>query len=971
MHGRHRRFVGPRMSVAVLGARVSTPPQPVEYDLLLSTGEEIRAFQTLNLATIASADPNKLVVAIAPGFYPKASYPTENSSWELNLTGMTDPRDITFTGQFPLNMPRLDGFRYLPPPGGQKIEMHFIDFVNTSWSAGAGDPTAANVSGAWNMRGVGAAPALRNCIIGGNYRGDADFSFDPSDVLVAPGVRENRYPECASIAIGTRVDGGTVVLDLDVNGGISTVVIASETNGPEVTYNRFIGDNCDPAWINPATGWIADGTYPITNKGTSLGTGFAGTMTTVNGRITGVLMTSPGTGFGAYTTATATVPITWSGQKRMGSYLISGGIRRWGGTGGISGTLEIENCLFRNNLFTNVRTSPGTPSPRIKLKGSVLSSYSDGFIMQTNGTSGDPTIAMLEDNLVLENWCHFNDPDSPHSDAFQMDGGSQVFTNPFVLMMGGNTVISGYARGSSCTGFLSSKIMAGSTFGKCGVVAFNRFLTRQTTNVFRGNAVGDLLWYGNEVLRWDYLDADYNVSAGALQSDYAVGPVYLVNNIGEAIGGPTTDVFVSQGNVVLGARGALIPYTDVFVSPGAKPRGTTAADAAFAKLPAHAGKGIPPGAVDRTTHTVNWDLVPPVIGFKPAVGVAPADVAYSRWTMLVGGLDTGTISVAGAGFTLEISDKYDGSSPTTGLTTFTGSKVAASGARKWVRLRCAAIGAGLTTRTCTLTIDGVPFTWSVTTASLLTYPKIDTASAAYSQATIAPPSENIDRIVVAFHGKFDASVINTRIFTNTTNTLGLYWQQTTGGAQDFILGTSGNTVRRRPTGAIATGAENTHIILIDLTKADTDAFRFRYFVNKTLVTSYAQSSGANSVFNLNAMLGTIFRLFASAGGGVIDAHPQMFYLHAGKSSALGGSMVMPPSTTEAEIDALWSSFQRDLIGADGSGPLGYAPLLCYYGEAGATDGSEANTWNATGGLTNRGTMTAPMVRQGATPYGNT
>lgn len=945
---------------------------PETYDYLINNLAELRAVDLDAVAvSVGKGAGQTLVVALAPGNYFPDTGAGELWAWNITSTyASANGADVLFTGQYSDNRPVIDVIKW---DGGVTPKVRFRHMVICSrrWepnnpayasgaTAGVVTSLSQNLNGAFRVAGTTGTPP--DFEIGvrftGNYRGDHTHEYDPTDVLISPGLYENRYPEAAHIR-ATLVGGTYTALNIDSS---------SYDGGAIIHRNQYVGDNCNPAWIDSGTGMIADGEYPLflDPRAASTGSGFEGYMTTANGRIVSTRLVSGGTG---YTTAGAIIQwhIWWDKKRTFVSWLPSGCVTKYGGSGSLTDHMQYSDVEFANS-YTGIRIIPTTGGELTVKRCFFDRLYSDGVIMPIS--DGDrPNRITLQANVFKEAWALGSDPCDPHSDFMQAFY-SGVFTSPIDIMIAGNVAITGRSRGGGASGWLTTDMLTGN-YGISGYFIANYILTRQQGNgVFLGPS-GDFLYANNVNVRFDVSETSYNQNIVATTVVDAVGQVGLRDNVSEiiSVSGGTGSAEMTS-NIILGFNGATIPYADVFANPLARPLTRADVLTSFATIGAAASDGPQAGGVfNWATLEPDLDAVAPFVKFDTVIGQDAAVDAYTPWTRLLGGLASGTITCSGTGMSFQIADDYLGTGAGSQLTTYTGVK-----RDKWIRLKCDAIITGLTQRTANLVIDSTNFSWSVNSASVLTYTKVDNQATAYSSIII--PSQGgltVDRMVLAMYFDLDTIVTSSRQFTGTANgqSLLMNYSATLPTAQ---LGTSGGVFRRRLQSTPTLDTDQLWILLIDL--AETGEARCKWMVNTGMPALDSIINGTQTSMNIDTALATPYRLFASVSGAQIqDIKPSMFFLDWW-SQAANPTYTMPDvgliadtgdATYEANRLALFNSFQRDLIGADGSGPLGRQPKLCFYGDAGASDGSTADTWNNnTTGLLNRGSLSTAAIRVAGT-----
>lgn len=943
------------------------PGAPVSYDVLVSNLAELRALNVEAARTASGKGSGQtLIVALAPGNYFPG--PGEENAWEPDSTYLgTTPGAVMFTGLYANGAyyPVIDRVKLAKSLTVRPL-FRYLHITCRLWAprfdefaAGAepGEPNsiASNLNGSLRVAtSTGLDAWCSYCIFSGNYRGDHTHIFDVTDVLIDGFANryENRYPENAHIMPAS--SGGT----------ITNLYVPEWTRGTRVHTPQYVGDNCDPAWLDTETGMIADGEHPLFIHPSAGGSGFEGYMITTDGRITGFNLVNGGTG---YTTAGLISEwwVTWLGRKTLNAYCVSGAVRPYGGSGGFNDDARFEFCTFRS-AYTGIRMGPAYGGTML-VKGCVFDRlYADGInCPQVDAAKG--SLIELRGNLFKELFAASYHPQNSHSDNVQLffDG---TFNSPVNVLIAGNVLMSGDTAGDTASGIITTdqEETPPTPYGSSGYFIANTILTRTQGNCLSLEFTGDTLVSNNIVLRYDVdgeLEQNTNLGQTSL---YAVGPVAIRNNVMEnrsIISG--AEWVTESNNSYTGQNGATIAYSSLIADAAARPKTRAATSTAFATIGAAATQGPQAGGVwDEDNLEVVWANVPPFVSFQDVLG-QDADAAVStRWTRILGGTDTGSISVTGSGVSFEIADDSAGTGATSPDTSYSGAV-----RDKWIRLTCAAVTTGLTTVVATLNINGTEFTWRVTTAPELQYNRVDNGAAAYGDINI-PNGQmaNADRVMIAFGLNIDEHVVPARLFTGTGSGASIL-SFATGGIPSLDVGNSGTVLKRRPAAAPTLDTWQLWVLLIDLSTTD-QAERLKWMVNTDLPTlnpSFMSGTGA-SVDMRQFWCGSgsnTLRMFADADANpIMDARFELaLWAHWGRSA---DGFTLPDVSTIGARQALYNSFTRDLIGADGSGPLGVQPFLCFYGDTGASDGSEANTFNATGGLTNRGTISTALVKQAGT-----
>lgn len=740
---------------------------------------------------------------------------------------------------------------------------------------------------------------VRNCDFVGNYRGTVGFDLDPTI---------DTYPEYACI------------LPIFNSSGVVT--------GFDVTRPN-VGD------------LMANGTYSMVfNNYSSVTFTVApvATFTVSSGVITGTTLTSGGSSNATDSTGSGirSALITWTGQRTMASWLPSA----WRCSGGttLTGTITFEDNTFE--LFNTCLKPIGVSSSTtlVMRRNFFDKMYSD--VMSFSG--GGPVT--ITDNFATRPF-HGGDAGDPHTDFVQLIGGAYDWPN---IQIERNILMSGTARGSmqgvflddteSPNNLIAPRIVGNAVFNRANTNGIN--LTRSINGYV----------YQNVVARFNPLDGT-NVSSITLS---CVQDSSARNFIGDNIQETGTDGVSGYSQVTLGLNGATIAYGDVFADHTANR--TTRGEIAVAYAPevAYAGKGAFANSayINHSAYTTDRTLEPTWVDFTAVTGQTASSVSTSNWSMVRGGVDGRAISVTGGEY--RIADDASGTNATSW-----GSSASTVNVGKFVQVRLTNSGLGSTTTTATLTIGSNSFAYQSTTASTASFSTVDNQGTAYSSFNVQTISDSgIRKVILAMRFKPDAITSGANIFAANAAGSQRFWFAT---ATSFRYQFQGSTRSLRPSFTPTTNWQ-THIITLDFTQADGTGCYWATVEDGMLLnnapgsggtfntaggTSSFSANGASQMFGTDSAMG----LFGEGDGGgtLFDGQFAFFWMHWGDAT------LSIPDITNATVRNGWSA---DLIGADGSGPLGLQPKLYYTGNAAE--------WNA--GFANLGSLTSRPLNKGAGTY---
>jgi hypothetical protein len=371
--------------------------------------------------------------------------------------------------------------------------------------------------------------------------------------------------------------------------------------------------------------------------------------------------------------------------------------------------------------------------------------------------------------------------------------------------------------------------------------------------------------------------------------------------------------------------------------------------------------------IDYDNCTLTVSLEPSYVPLQNIYNQATSTSVSSNNARLTGGKASVAVSITGGEY--QISSDAAGSTVVTAWTSASGTMARGN----YIKVRHTTSGSEVTTTSTVLTLGNTATTWQSTTLDTSVFDRavFDGAATTYSKSAGAWASTSFPRWIMAFKFKPTAATGVQQIWADGPANSKLEWSPTFS-----TLQLSSSTVLKFGLGASTTNTENLMIVSIDFTQNDqtgVDAaakaqINYNNGVKRVLngvvltggtPTAFDTSNGTRTISLANISTTAMGFGSQSDGGGVEFTGEWEFMWMDGYTSSEDFPDITDP--------LIYNKFSAQLIGADGSGPTGRQPLIYYNSVPGATDGSEAGTWNATLGLANKGTMTTNhlMVRQGS------
>jgi hypothetical protein len=349
-------------------------------------------------------------------------------------------------------------------------------------------------------------------------------------------------------------------------------------------------------------------------------------------------------------------------------------------------------------------------------------------------------------------------------------------------------------------------------------------------------------------------------------------------------------------------------------------------------------------AVDYEARTIDLSLEPPWIGFSPVFNVEPESTQTSGLRKLIGG-------GPGQPFTCNVRYRTADTLAGANLTAWQDAGSGTIDEGKFVELEVDASGDGSTLVQGDFAVRGYSNTFNVTTAAVTPFTAID------NQGARSTFSGNLTgtggkRIIVAIESKFDATTGTPRVVGNGA---GLNHSVSSGKLRWQFVGSS--TVRVDGPNIDASWHRQLLNIQLDKTNA---AEVVEWYIDDTLVspTGTINTTGTTS-FNIGTILNNLGLFAAADGASLMDGQFRFLLIDVGDAT-----MTMP----DISNPAVRNSFTKENLADGGVDILGRQAKGVWFGDPGASDGSEANTFNASGGLLNKGSVSGWTLTKQAGTY---
>ncbi len=802
--------------------------------------------------------------------------------------------------------------------GSSNIVLDGLELVSSSWTT-----PATNVVPCLSLVGTNAGFSVTRCYMHSGYRGAVDTPHNPTTI----------YPEYASIIP-------------QFTGGVLTGFI---TSGNE--FRNYIGNLTPDGQLN--------GTYPMTfNNISGVGTFEVGnfptaTFTVVDGYITARTIGQGGASDIANGTngnwGALSKVVTWAGQQPMSSYLAFG--IKDGVSANNTGTMTITDCLFED-LSNAVKGGVPKTGGAVNIIGNTFRRmYMDYISLGLSGNTVPPNTTVAW-NVGTQPFSVIGDAGDPHSDFIQsyMNDLTLPYTpSNWNYDIYGNVFYDGNARGG-VQGILLADCPTGIAY--TGRVAGNIIASSNLSNGITLERASEAYVYRNTVVRYDPTNAVVNTGAVNIRMDDALTPTWtmLGNNIfeGTFLNNNAT-VYVDQvfrTNTTLGTRGASVSggYGNVFVG-GSAPVSLAQAISYFTPKGAYTANGLgTDGYLNFTTRTLDRTKEPVYAKMPIKINQALSTNINSDYTKILGGPDTGTISVSGGTATLSNSALGAGEGSASNSLSYTRGQ--------YLKGIQTSSGSGSSVTTLNATFNGLALNrFDVITSVASAFVVADNEGTAYS--TIAtPPAEagGLSKLLLGIRYRQDVAGTGNILANLTGGTFKLNAASTS--SLRLLIGGSGHVFVRVPFSTASASTMRTYLIAIDLTKATIGEGGQIAVIDSVVQT--IQSGGVHNPAAFSGSTFTLANLFSTTGMGV-------FAESDGGSKANGAiewlwmhwvdANTALPDITDPLISA---AFSADRFATNGSSNVFGAPKLFYRGASLAE-------WNSA--VPNRGTVSSlPLTK---------
>ena len=535
---------------------------------------------------------------------------------------------------------------------------------------------------------------------------------------------------------------------------------------------------------------------------------------------------------------------------------------------------------------------------------------------------------------------------NPHCDYIQL-GGNNTRLADWNVRIEGNVMLTGQSRSSGQGIFLSDMVPPHAYTGR---VCNNFVVIDESINCLNVEESKDLIVYGNTVARYDHSNAGNANTASVNFPGSTSGTVIVGCNIAEGYTGLAPRIRTELDPNASLLRNDAADYLAKFAAPDTQPATRDALIAAYASIGSVSSKGAgrTGGHVNWAARTVDLSGEPVAATFDNLQGAPISSSVPSNVARIVGGPDTGTFEVTGPGFAVQFADD---AAFTQNVTPPATSGAYARG--KYARMACNTGSAGVTTVNGALTLNGWLSSWSVTTASVLSYVGVDNGGAVWSKMSSNLGAGVHNKLVLSAEVRLDA--LSNRVIAGRTATND-YLGVTTGPILQVLLG-GGTNFNIRTSTALSTGWRR--IILVADMAAGINGVTVMF--DNTLAAINTSTSVVNAAGSLN--LANLFNggwglMSHNTGATVLDGAFRYLFWHS-----WSGGPAVPDLSSQSLRDEFYNKFSADLINlANGSGPLGVQPLGFWR----AQDLTEANS---AGGIANRGSgPTTAFIKQTVADY---
>lgn len=846
-------------------------------------------------------------VGIEPGVYSSRTLQDIRPSAPLVFQA-TDPDDM------PVLM-RFTGYDLW------NVEFHDVDRVSDAWGpnpAPAWAWSASSGKGNGNIRFVGGR-------VRGNWRGDIDFPFDPTA----------DYPEYANI-VPQFAAGGAVSSLVIRNAVVGSYTPDGEENGTYVNALNFTGG----ASGNGITFSVQPDTTIVVEDGVIVSAtvqdGGASTGTPAMNNNWGIL----------------SKVIVWDGQIRLFDVMAQGErvITPSGGNARdiFTGPMEWRDVEW--SLLVGGSRGSIADTGSIHFIGNHFDLiYGDSIAYGASANATSAPGVTIEYNTFTRPFSSPRDPSDPHSDPIQLWFAVNDNAFDWPVLVRGNVVWIGEARGTVQGVFIADPPVSGD-FGYTGYIYGNLVLNADLPNGMSLEQGRDMYIADNTVVRYspgDPVNGSNTVITGLGRSGSKVlGHSFFGSNISE--GFTTGTNIIDDGtvesagfsNVVLGRAGMSIPYTDVFADPSGDRDTFQQVLAAYTPKAGYANKGAVGRYIDFANRTADLAQQVVFVGLPDIVGQEPSTSVTSGWKKIIGGAESGPISITGGEY--QFADDANGSNATTPT-----SDPGVYLRDKFIQVvQTTSSGESITT-TATVSLNGYLNAFNATTKSNAEYPVVafDGADRFKRNGVLGTDGRYL---TLAFKMRFpsDPPAANLPIFTglNASEGAGVGAVQMiilpTGALRIAVFNAAGSVICQLNSAGGDWCDGQVHEVLIDIDMEQAVAGDGRALwidgVNRLSATG-AWSGGPGVVAGYSRSVGISGYAIGGGSALMLPAGVEMEYIYVNIDERAG----VNDSAVRARFDA-------SIIGPDGSGVTGNQPHTFVTGTAAQWNDPAGINWGSDG-----------------------
>lgn len=588
--------------------------------------------------------------------------------------------------------------------------------------------------------------------------------------------------------------------------------------------------------------------------------------------------------------------------------------------------VKVQGCTF-SNLSRGIQCSAVVAGGEVAIHdNSFDKNYEMGICLNAGALASSVVMAFNRITRAIGSNLDFQ---NPHCDAMAITAPPDTSWSNLYLYA--NTLVNGFSRGFMFGIPFHSDLVTAFYSEKCVGNVGAWYTTAGSTQGFTIDRAKDCYIFGNIVARQTPGSGTGNISR--IFTAESTGNVDKYNTY--ELGGGYKD---TDGNINLSNNDAYYEtvYDGAFPLVAANHTDALVEIQTRMKPKSTSGISIIRDYVDWTNKRINQSIEPALFNFTAMIDQATSSTVTSGWRR---NWTAGTRSVSITNGEYQIANDSSGTGAS-GWTSAAGTITEG----KWIQVRCTSSGSAATATQVTLTVGGENSTFTVITAAAQTYTAIDNGGAVYSSLpTLNGGNTTYTKALIALRFRLDVAVTSGVVFSDDN----LQFRLFTPAAGNLRLLLDNTNIRIDLNSIItAPSAMQTHIIAVDLTKPSVAGGGVIWTVDGTQRTT-TTNTWPTTIPSTASIYQNRFGLFDqyAGAGAALNGAMEFFWMDWGDAT------YQLPDITDP---AVFAKFYKDLIGADGSGPTGSQPKLCYYGSL--------SDWN--GGLANKGSLTATLTNTG-------